>query len=159
MEVPPLRLPKLTNVLTKTYVRVKWYFKEILPLFLLASVLIWIGQLTGLFNFLINLLKRPMEIVGLPPEAAKVFLFGFFRRDYGAAGLYDVNKSGALDGVQLVIACIALTLFLPCVAQFLMVLKERGWKAGVGIALFIIFVAYAAAYVSNIVLTGTGVVL
>jgi ferrous iron transport protein B len=159
MEVPPLRLPKLTHVLTKTYVRVKWYFKEILPLFLLASVLIWIGQLTGLFNFLINLLKRPMEIVGLPPEAAKVFLFGFFRRDYGAAGLYDVNKSGALDGVQLVIACIALTLFLPCVAQFLMVLKERGWKAGVGIALFIIFVAYAAAYVSNIVLTGTGVVL
>ena len=85
--------------------------------------------------------------------------FESFRRDYGAAGLYDVNKSGALDGVQLVIACIALTLFLPCIAQFLMVLKERGWKAGVDIAIFIIFVAYAAAYVSNIVLTQTGVVL
>jgi ferrous iron transport protein B len=159
MEVPPLRLPNLMNVLTKTYVRVKWYFKEIMPLFLLASVLIWIGQLTGLFNYLINLLKRPMEIVGLPPEAAKVFLFGFFRRDYGAAGLYDVNKAGDLNGVQLVVACIALTLFLPCVAQFLMVLKERGWKTGVGIAFFIIFVAYAAAYVSNIALTHSGIVL
>ncbi len=159
MEVPPLRLPKITNVLTKTYVRVKWYFKEIMPLFLLASVLIWFGQLTGLFNYLINLLKRPMEIIGLPPEAGKVFLFGFFRRDYGAAGLYDVNKAGHLDGIQLVIACIALTLFLPCVAQFLIVLKERGWKAGVGIAFFIVFIAYAAAFVSNIVLRQTGVML
>jgi ferrous iron transport protein B len=159
MEVPPLRLPKLTNVITKTYVRVKWYFKEILPLFLLASVLIWLGQLTGLFNFLINLLKKPMELIGMPQEAAKVFLFGFFRRDYGAAGLYDINKAGALDGLQLVIACIALTLFLPCVAQFLMVLKERGWKAGVGIAFFIIFISYGAAYVSNIVLRQIGVSL
>jgi ferrous iron transport protein B len=159
MEVPPLRLPKLTNVITKTYVRVKWYFKEILPLFLLASVLIWLGQLTGLFNFLINLLKKPMELIGMPQEAAKVFLFGFFRRDYGAAGLYDINKAGALDGLQLVIACIALTLFLPCVAQFLMVLKERGWKAGVGIAFFIIFISYVAAYVSNIVLRQIGVSL
>jgi ferrous iron transport protein B len=159
MEVPPLRLPKLTNVIIKTYVRVKWYFKEILPLFLLASVLIWLGQLTGLFNFLINFLKKPMDLIGMPHEAAKVFLFGFFRRDYGAAGLYDINKAGVLDGLQLVIACIALTLFLPCVAQFLMVLKERGWKAGVSIAFLIVFISYGVAYVSNIVLRQIGVSL
>ncbi|UCD35665.1 MAG: ferrous iron transporter B [Nitrospiraceae bacterium] len=159
MEVPPLRLPKLSNVLTKTYVRMKWYFKEILPLFLFASVLIWVGQLTRLFDFLIEALRKPMEWIGLPPEAAKVFLFGFFRRDYGAAGLYDVNKSGVLDGVQLTVACIALTLFLPCVAQFLMVLKERGWKIGVGIALFIIVISYTAAYVTNVLLTTLGVAL
>ena len=159
MEVPPLRLPKLSNVLTKTYVRMKWYFKEILPLFLFASVLIWVGQLTRLFDFLIEALRKPMEWIGLPPEAAKVFLFGFFRRDYGAAGLYDVNKSGVLDGVQLTVACIALTLFLPCVAQFLMVLKERGWKIGVGIALFIIVISYTAAYVTNVLLTTLGVTL
>lgn len=159
MEVPPLRMPKLSNVLTKTFVRMKWYFKEILPLFLLASVLIWVGQLTKLFDFLLDALKKPMEWIGLPHEAAKVFLFGFFRRDYGAAGLYDVNKSGVLDGVQLTVACIALTLFLPCVAQFLMVLKERGWKVGVGIALFIIIIAYTAAYVTNGLLTSLGVTL
>ena len=47
MEIPPLRLPKLKNILTKTYVRVKWYFYEILPLFIWASVLIWLGRLTG----------------------------------------------------------------------------------------------------------------
>lgn len=41
MEVPPLRMPQLSNVLTKTYTRVQWYFMEVFPLFVLASILIW----------------------------------------------------------------------------------------------------------------------
>jgi ferrous iron transport protein B len=157
MEVPPLRFPKISNVLIKTYVRVKWYFKEIMPLFILASVFIWFGQLTRLFDVVINLLKKPVELIGLPVEAAKVFLFGFFRRDYGAAGLYDISKQGALNDVQLVVACVALTLFLPCVAQFLMNVKERGWKTGIGISVFILMISFGAAYAVNYILTNFGV--
>ncbi|MBI2437239.1 MAG: ferrous iron transport protein B [Lentisphaerae bacterium] len=153
IEVPPLRWPKLSNVLIKTYTRVAWYFREVLPLFLLASVLIWLGQLTRLFDLLIALLRKPMVLIGLPAEAAKIFLFGFFRRDYGAAGLYDLNKQGALNGVQLVVACIALTLFLPCIAQFLMNVKERGWKTGVGISAFILLFSFLVAYIVNFALT------
>lgn len=159
MEIPPLRIPSLSNVIVKTYVRVKWYFKEIMPLFLWASVLIWIGRLTYLFDLLINLLKRPLEIIGLPPDASKAFLFGFFRRDYGAAGLYDLNAHGKLDGVQLVVSCVALTLFLPCIAQFLMNIKERGWKMGLGISVFILVFSFSVAYVLNIILRGLGVVI
>jgi ferrous iron transport protein B len=156
MEVPPLRFPKISNVLIKTYVRVKWYFKEIMPLFILASVFIWFGQLTRLFDVVINLLKKPVELIGLPVEAAKVFLFGFFRRDYGAAGLYDISKQGALNDVQLVVACVALTLFLPCVAQFLMNVKERGWNTGIGISVFILMISFGAAYAVNYILTNFG---
>lgn len=159
MEVPPLRLPKISNVLTKTYVRVKWYFKEILPLFLAASIFIWLGQVTRLFDFLVSLLRKPVELIGLPNEATMVFLFGFFRRDYGAAGLYDLNKTGILNGVQLVVACVALTLFLPCIAQFLMNLKERGWKVGLGISIFILFISFGVAYCLNFILTKFGVIL
>lgn len=159
IEVPPLRMPKLSNVLMKTYTRVAWYFREVLPLFLLASVLIWLGQLTRLFDLIIVLLRRPVELIGLPPEAARIFLFGFFRRDYGAAGLYDLNKHGALNGIQLVVASVALTLFLPCIAQFLMNVKERGWKTGAAISVFILFFSFLAAYGVNLVLTGLGMVL
>jgi ferrous iron transport protein B len=159
MEVPPLRLPKLSNVLTKTYVRVKWYFKEVLPLFLAASFLIWVGQITHLFDAIIYLLRKPVALIGLPPEAAKIFLFGFFRRDYGAAGLYDLNKTSSLSGVQLVVACIALTLFLPCIAQFLMNVKERGWRTGFAISGFILFFSFAVAYVVYFILTTIGVTL
>ncbi|WP_155402089.1 hypothetical protein [Methanosarcina mazei] len=45
-----------------------------------------------------------------------VFLFGFFRRDFGAAGLYGMHDAGLLTGVQLVVAAITLTLFMPCIA-------------------------------------------
>jgi ferrous iron transport protein B len=159
MEVPPLRLPKLSNVLIKTYVRVKWYFKEVLPLFLLASIFIWLGKLSGLFDLIINILRKPVKLIGLPSEAAKVFLFGFFRRDYGAAGLYDLNKQGLLTGRQLVIACVALTLFLPCIAQFLMNLKERGLKTGLGISVFILFFSFSVAYILNLILTKIGISL
>jgi ferrous iron transport protein B len=159
MEIPPLRVPKLGNVLSKTYARVKWYFKEIMPLFLGASALIWLGQLTRAFDAVTYLLSFPVRWIGLPPESARVFLFGFFRRDYGAAGLYDLQKLGLLSGTQLVVACVALTLFLPCIAQLLMNVKERGWKTGLGISAFTLFFSFGVAYVLNVVLTALGVTL
>lgn len=159
MELPPLRLPKLSNVLIKTYARVRWYFFEIMPIFLFASVVIWVGKITGIFDVLINFLKKPMAFIGLPPELAKVFLFGFFRRDYGMAGLYDINNSGLLTGVQLVVSTVFLTLFIPCVAQFLVTVKERGWKTGAAISFFILFFSFFLAYVVNKVLLITGAVI
>ncbi|MBU1913398.1 MAG: ferrous iron transporter B [Candidatus Omnitrophica bacterium] len=159
MEIPPLRMPSLSNVIVKTYVRVKWYFKEIMPIFLWAGVLIWLGRLAKIFDFLVDILKGPLRAIGLPAEAAKAFLFGFFRRDYGAAGLYDLSAHGKLDGVQLVVSCVALTLFLPCIAQFLMNIKERGWKIGIGISVFVLFFSFSVAYVLNIVLKTLGVIL
>lgn len=159
MEVPPLRLPKISNILIKTYTRVVWYLKEIVPIFLVASVLIWIGQETGIFAWCINLLKYPVRLMGLPPEAASVFLLGFFRRDYGAAGLYDLNDAGVLTGVQLVVASVALTLFLPCIAQLLMNIKERGIKTGLLISGITLLFSFGVAFSLNAVLQAVGAVL
>jgi ferrous iron transport protein B len=159
MDVPPLRWPRPRNVLRKTYMRVKWYFMETLPLFLLASVLIWVGIRTGVFAMLISAMEWPVGLIGLPAGASKVFLFGFFRRDFGAAGLFDLAQSGALNGVQLVVATIALTLFLPCIAQLLINVKERGWKAGAAIAIFVLVFSFSVAWVVNITLNALGVVL
>jgi ferrous iron transport protein B len=157
MELPPLRLPRISNILKKTYVRMYWYFKEVLPLFILASVLIWIGNLTGLFNAIVNLLKPVVNLLGLPDKTAEVFLFGFFRRDYGAAGLLDMQSSGIMDGRQLVVAAATLTLFVPCVAQFAMMIKERGVKTAVAMGAFIVPFAFGAGYLLNKLLVLWGV--
>lgn len=159
IELPPLRFPNLANVLAKTYLRVKWYFLEVLPFFLLASVFIWVGKLSHLFDLIVAGLHWPVRLIGLPDGTAQVFLFGFFRRDYGAAGLYDLNSQGALTGVQLVVGCVALTLFLPCIAQFLMTVKERGWKTGVGISFFVLGLSFGVAFLLNLVLSTMGVSL
>lgn len=157
MELPPLRLPRLGNVLVKTYSRMVWYFKEVLPLFVLASVLIWIGQITAIFPLLVRGLSGVVGSIGLPDGAAVAFLFGFFRRDYGVAGLYDLQKHGGLTGNQLVVAAITLTLFLPCVAQFLVMSKERGMKLAVLASVAITAIAFAAGFVVNGSLVAFGV--
>lgn len=157
MEIPPLRMPKLANVFIKTYTRVKWYFTEIFPMFILASVMIWIGQITGLFRLLTKILEYPISWIGLPDKAAVAFLFGFFRRDYGASGLYDIKKAGLFTGNQLVVACVTLTLFLPCIAQFLMNVKERGWRTGLGISAFILFFSFSIGFTVNLILNILGI--
>lgn len=152
MEIPPLRFPQISNVLRKTYSRVRWYIKEVLPIFIFASFLIWLGELIGVFRIFVALLKFPVNAIGLPDKVAEVFLFGFFRRDYGAAGLYDLNRQHLLTGRQLVVACVALTLFLPCIAQLLMNIKERGIKTGVYISAFILLISFFVAYIVNSIL-------
>ncbi|NIA21773.1 MAG: ferrous iron transport protein B, partial [Anaerolineaceae bacterium] len=159
MELPPLRLPKLTNVAVKTYTRIVWYFKEVFPLFILASVFIWLGRVTGIFDLLVRGLEPVVNLIGLPNGAAVAFLFGFFRRDYGAAGLYDLQKAGALSGVQLAVAAITLTLFLPCIAQFLIMKKERGWKMSLLTSAGILVLAFVTGFVANSLLNGLGVQL
>jgi ferrous iron transport protein B len=159
MEVPPLRLPRPGAVLIKTYTRMQWYFMEILPLFVIASVLIWLGKITRTFDIVVAGLSYVMSWIGLPSDAAVAFLFGFFRRDYGAAGLFDLQSAGALTGNQLAIAAITLTLFVPCIAQFLIMKKERGFKTAATIGLFIFPFAFLVGGVVNALLEFTGVQL
>jgi len=156
MEVPPLRLPRLGNIIEKTLSRMQWYFLEIVPIFIIASVLIWIGRMTGIFDAIIRLAEPLMVALGLPPETAEAFLFGFFRRDYGAAGLYDMK--GSLTWTQLTVASVTLTLFLPCIAQVSVMLKERGLMTTAAILAFIFPFAFLVGYVLNLILNVTGVV-
>jgi ferrous iron transport protein B len=152
IEVPPMRVPKFSNLLTKTGVRVVWYFKEVVPLFILASLLLWLGKITGAFDAAVRAMAAPLAAMGLPPDAAAPFLFGFFRRDYGAAGLYDLARQGALTHNQLLIAVVALTLFLPCITQFLITIKERGLKIGLALSVFIFAFAFTTGVVLHAIL-------
>ncbi len=142
MEMPPLRMPRPGNVLIKTYSRMVWYFKEVLPLFILASILLWLGELTHIFQAVLAAITPAIRLLDMPAEAAPAFLFGFFRRDYGAAGLYDLYEQRLLNGNQVTVAAVVMTLFLPCVAQFLVMCKERGTRLTILISAGILVVAY-----------------
>lgn len=160
MELPPLRLPKFTNVLTKTYSRMQWYFLEVVPLFIIASAFIWIGRLTKLFDLLIRLLQPVVNFIGLPDIVAEPILYGFFRRDYAAAALYD-EATGAigLTGNQFLIAAVVLTLFLPCIAQFLVMIKERGLKTTMAMIGVILVLAFGTGFLLNTILNALSVQL
>jgi ferrous iron transport protein B len=143
LELPRLRLPRFSNVLVKTGTRMRWYFAEIFPLFLLASVLLWFGDLTGLLQAATRLLEPVVEAISLPPAAAPAFLYGFFRRDFGAAGLYDLSARGAMGPAALTTAAVTITLFVPCVAQFLVMRRERGLTVAITVLVVATTIAFA----------------
>jgi ferrous iron transport protein B len=159
MELPPLRMPVLKNVWSKTVSRMGWYFLEVFPLFIVASVMIWVGQITGIFPKVVEAIVPLVKALGLPPQTAVAILFGFFRRDYGAAGLFDLRHSGLMNGVQLLVATVTLTLFLPCIAQFLIMRKERGWKVTLLMSGVILFIAFGVGWGLNAVLVAAKVTL
>ena len=150
MELPPLRLPKFTNILTKTYSRMQWYFLEIVPLFIFASIFIWIGRLTKIFDLAIKTLQPVVRSIGLPNDVSEPILYGFFRRDYAAAALYDeATGSVGLTGNQFLVAAVVLTLFLPCIAQFLVMIKERGLKTSLAMIAIILIMAFGTGFLLN----------
>jgi len=153
MELPPLRLPRLRNLLTKTVLRVRWYLGEAVPLFLIGTALLFVLDRVGALTALASA-ARPLVtgLLGLPPKAAEVFVMGFLRRDYGAAGLFLMARDGALTHVQAVVALTVMTLFVPCVANFLMIVKERGLRIGLAILAFVTLIAVGTGAVLNGVL-------
>jgi ferrous iron transport protein B len=134
LELPPIRWPRIGNLLTKTRLRVWWYLGEAVPLFLVGTVLLFVLDRFGALE-LIAAAGRPLVtgLLGLPTVTAQILVMGFLRRDYGAAGLFQLAHSGQLTGVQAVVALTVMTLFVPCVANFLMMVRERGLKTGLAI--------------------------
>jgi ferrous iron transport protein B len=157
VELPPMRLPALANVLSKTAARVEWYLKEALPLFLVGTLLLWVMDRVGGIAAL-ERVAAPVVVglLQLPREAASAFILGFLRRDYAAAGLFihyePFVKAGTMTPsmeVEVVVALVTITLFIPCIANFLMIVKERGWRTGAAVAGFILPFSVAVGAVVN----------
>jgi len=153
LELPPIRLPRLANVLTKTRLRVWWYLGEAVPLFLVGTMLLFVLDKAHLLGALAQA-GRPVVhgLLGLPDETAEIFVMGFLRRDYGAAGLFRLAQSGQLSAVQSVVALTVMTLFIPCVANFLMIVRERGARVAVAMLAVITPIAVLTGAGLNLVL-------
>ena len=157
LELPPLRVPQASNVLVKTTSRIEWYLREALPLFVAGTLILWLMDRFHVLGVLERLMSPVMVgLLGLPAEAASAFILGFLRRDYAAAGLFRYFKpymdAGGLTWnmeIQVVVALVTITLFIPCIANFFMILKERGWKTGLAMMGFIMPFAFGVGAVVN----------
>lgn len=139
VELPPLRMPVFTNVIFKTLARLEWYIKEAVPLFLLGTIILFVLDTVHLLPALIETLKPVVTgWLGLPAEAASALLMGFLRRDFAATGFFVMQSQGHLSDLQALVSITTITLFIPCIASVFMMVKERGWKIGLGMVAFIL---------------------
>jgi len=143
LEIPPLRRPSLGNILSKVKMRLLWYLREAVPLFILGTTILFVVDRARLLG-LIERLARPfvVHLLGLPVQVTPAFIIGFMRRDYGAAGLYVLARDGILDPRQILVSIVTMTLFVPCIAQCFMVVREQGLRIALLIFIFVSLYAF-----------------
>jgi len=125
IEIPPYRVPVFTVVIKKLWMRIKSFLKEAVPIVLLGVLFVNLLYSLGIFQFLAKLFAPVVNgLMGLPDEAVIALVVGFLRKDVAVGMLAPFN----LTNQQLVIACVVLAMFFPCIATFVVMLKELGWK-------------------------------
>jgi ferrous iron transport protein B len=140
LEIPPMRRPQLGNVWVKTLGRLDWYLREVIPLFLAGTAALFLLDRIKVLPAIARL-GEPLVNgwLGLPREMANAFLIGFLRRDFGAVYILDASTGPhpSLSPLQIFVSMVTITLFMPCIANFLMIGKEHGMKVAWAMAAFI----------------------
>lgn len=127
IDLPIMRLPKLDNAFKKTFFRTYGFMKEASLWFFIGALAVGLLDVTGMLVVFQDILAPvTTHWLKLPKEAATAFVMGVVRRDFGAAGLFGLN----LTPMQITVALITITLFVPCIAAFIIMIKERGMKEG-----------------------------
>jgi ferrous iron transport protein B len=122
IDLPPIRMPKISNVLKKTWSKTWMFIKEATPLFALGALIITVLQETGSLVVIQNAVAPiTQNLLKLPKETATAFIMGIIRRDFGAAGLTDLTMTAG----QTTVALVVITLFVPCIASIMIMFKER----------------------------------
>lgn len=153
MEIPPIRIPQIKNLFKKVQARLTWYVKEAVPMFILGTVILFLSDKIGL----LELVKRAgspivVNFLGLPEKATEAFIIGFMRRDYGAAGFFMLSQDGVMNPAQIAVALIVITLFMPCIAQVFVTIKERGLKTTLAIIAFVLSFSLGVGGLLNFIL-------
>ena len=130
IDLPPLRLPRISNVFYKAKTKVVFFMAEAIPAFFIAAFIVSVMQVMGLLSKVIDLFKPiSKNLLHLPEEVSVSFILGMVRRDFGAFGLTALPMTPA----QVTVASVVLTLFVPCIATVAVMAKEQNWKVAVGI--------------------------
>ncbi len=140
LEIPPVRLPILKNIVTKTYYRIKWFLIEAVPLFMAGSCILFALDKLQLL-VIIKRLVFPViaSFLNLPVQFVDAFLLSLSRKEAGAVILLNLAQNHQLDYIQAVVGTIVLTCLFPCFANIMTMIRELGVRS----ALFMLLVISA----------------
>jgi ferrous iron transport protein B len=132
LEIPPMRLPKPLAVLKMAVAKTWFFMLEALPIFILASLGVFLFERAGGLRLLEHTLG-PMihHVMGLPEKSVQVFIKTMIRRESGATELEHLRP--IYTNLQLVVNLLVMTFVAPCINSFIVLFKERGIKTGIAI--------------------------
>ena len=148
-EIPPYRIPQPLAVVKKLWMRVSEFLKEAVPLVLLGIFVVNLLYMTGLFDALSRIAAPVLTgLWGLPKETISALLIGFLRKDVAIGMLAPLN----LTIKQLITACAILAIYFPCMATFIIMIRELGAKDMLKSAFIMIVTVLVVGSILNFVL-------
>jgi len=123
IEIPSYRLPPWRVMLHKLWIRHYGFLKEAIPIVLGAVLVINILYILGVFEAIANFTAPIVTgLLGLPKEAVMALAIGFLRKDVAMGMLAPLS----LTAEQLVVGSVVLAMFFPCIATFVILIRELG---------------------------------
>ncbi|HNX82444.1 MAG TPA: ferrous iron transporter B [Candidatus Omnitrophota bacterium] len=149
VEIPPYRMPQIQAVIKKLWMRLSGFLKEALPLVLLGVLFVNILYTLKIIDFFAYIFAPVLTgLWGLPKEAISALMVGFLRKDVAVGMLGPLN----LTTKQLVIGSTILAIYFPCIATFVVLMRELGIKDMLKSALIMIIVAVSTGAILNLIL-------
>jgi ferrous iron transport protein B len=149
IEIPPYRLPSWRTVLPKLWMRVYGFLRGAVPIILAAVLVISILYVLGIFDVIANFAAPVVSgLLGLPKEAVTTLVIGFLRKDVALGMLAPL----ALSAKQLVVGSVVLAMFFPCIATFVVLLRELGVINMLKAAAIMIVAALLVGGILNLIL-------
>lgn len=149
VEIPPYRIPYFGALAKKLWMRIKGFLKEALPFVLLGVFIVNILYSLKVIDFLGQVTAFVItRVLGLPIEAVAALVIGFLRKDVAVGMLAPLG----LSLKQIVVSCVVLAMYFPCVATFAVLVKELGVKDMLKSAIIMILSALLVGGLLNLIL-------
>jgi ferrous iron transport protein B len=149
IEIPPYRFPSWRAVVQKLWTRVRGFIREALPIVLGAVLVVNVLYTVGVFDAIANAAAPVVTtVLGLPKESVAALAVGFLRKDV-ALGM--MSPLGLTAG-QLVVGSVVLAMFFPCIATFVVLLRELGVSGLLKATGIMVVAALATGGILNLIL-------
>lgn len=137
-ELPLMRLPNPKAVLVKTFYRLYWFLKEAIPVFIYAAFVLFAVDKLGILGATKRALSPVIKgLLGLPLEMLDALILCMARHEAAAALIINLVDKGKLNYVQCIVAVTISTMFVPCFANIMAMIKELGAKRALTMAVII----------------------
>jgi ferrous iron transport protein B len=125
LEIPPYQTPCAPILARKLYFRVKDFLTEAAPMIIVGVLVIELMDMAGVLRELAVFFRPAVTgLLGLPAETVSVMTLGFLRKDISIAMLAPFHLAPG----SLVVGCVFLSLYLPCLGSFMVTVRELGPK-------------------------------
>jgi len=154
-ELPPMRLPSPKAVMVKTYYRLYWFLKEAIPVFIYAAMALFAIDKLGILDATKRVLSPLIKgLLGFPLEMVDALILCMARHEAAVAMIINLVEQGKLNYRQCIVAVTIATMFVPCFANIMAMVKELGTRQALMMALVINISAFIIAGGLNWTLIG-----